>query len=459
MASQVFTMDPRSLSTQTGFVPQALQLFDGAGYADLISPGDTVAVKVHCGEWNNTAYLRPVYARAICDHIRDLGGKPFVCDTTTLTYSPYAARATAPDLLRVAERNGFTSATLGCPFLVADGYNGTDDLRVDLPQGYILREAYVAKAIALADVLIVLTHFKGHPLGVIGGSIKNLGIGAQSKRGKYNVHMGGHPTYSLPATVVEHPENANDTVLESIPDLCPYGALERVNGSYAWHREKCRSCLGCLALMTNNGVWETPAANFVASQAAMADAALAVMQTLDRKVGFLNFALDISPWCDCVDHADKPLVPHIGIYAGRDPVALDQACLDAVTKAHGAPGSAAEDWDVLEPGSHKFSMASSLEPGLSEEVQINTGVANRLGSKEYELVEVEAAPTEEAFVYSTDPRKIGPRYGPVFKRENPFPAELHDGHGFDRVERVDLEAVGHGAEAGTNGQDATAHGR
>ena len=135
MASSVYTMDSRSLSTQTGFVPQALQLFEAAGYAELIKPGDTVAVKIHCGEWNNTAYLRPVYARAICDHIRSLGGKPFVCDTTTLTYGPYAARATAPDLLRVAERNGFTSGTLGCPFLVADGYNGTDDVRVDLPEG------------------------------------------------------------------------------------------------------------------------------------------------------------------------------------------------------------------------------------------------------------------------------------------------------------------------------------
>ena len=441
MASSVFTMDSRSLSTQTGFVPQALQLFEAAGYAELIKPRDTVAVKIHCGEWNNTAYLRPVYARAICDHIRSLGGKPFVCDTTTLTYGPYAARATAPDLLRVAERNGFSSGTLGCPFLVADGYNGTDDVRVDLPEGYILREAYVAKAIALADVLIVLTHFKGHPMGVIGGSIKNLGIGAQSKRGKHNVHMGGHPTYSLPATVVEHPENVNAAVLDAIPDICPYGALERVNGTYAWHRERCTSCLGCLGLMINNGVWDPPAQNYMASQAAMADATLAVMKTLDGKVGFLNFALDISPKCDCVDHADKPLVPNIGIFAGRDPVALDQACLDAVTEAHGAPGSASEDWDVMEPGSHKFTLASSAAPGLSEEIQINTGVKNGLGQKEYEMVEVEPAPSEKPYVYSTDPRMIGPRYRALFQREDPFPGHLHDGDGFARVARVDLDAV------------------
>ncbi|MBM4437133.1 MAG: DUF362 domain-containing protein [Actinobacteria bacterium] len=434
-------MDSRSTSVQTGFVAQSLTLFEAAGYNELIRPNDVVAVKVHCGEWNNTAYLRPVFARAICDHIKSLGGKPFVCDTTTLSYGPYAARCTAPDLLRVAERNGFTSGTLGCPFIAADGYNGTDDVRVELPEGYILKEAYVAKAIALADVMIALTHFKGHPLGVIGGSIKNLGIGAQSKRGKYNVHMGGHPTYSLPATVIEHVEHVNADVLEAIPDICPYGALERVNGAYAWHKERCTSCLGCLGLMIGNGVWEVPAANFMAAQAAMADATLAVVKALDGRVGFINHALDISPKCDCGDHADKPLVPHVGIFAGRDPVALDQACLDAVTAAHGSPGSAAEDWDVLQPGARKFAHASSLAPGISEEIQINTAVKIGLGSKDYELVTVEPKPSAAAFAYSLDQRMIGPKYRDLFTRENPFPAERHHGHGFARAAHVDLEAV------------------
>ena len=110
---------------------------------------------------------------------------------------------------------------------MADGFNGTDDVRVDLPEGYILKEAYIAKAIALADVMIVLTHFKGHPLGVIGGSIKNLGIGAQSKRGKHNVHMGGHPRYGLGATTDFHPElckgRSGCDRWQDCEGCCPYG--------------------------------------------------------------------------------------------------------------------------------------------------------------------------------------------------------------------------------------------
>src|SRR4030042_3814513 len=192
MSSKVWFMNDRAQSFETSMVAKMLTVFDAAGFAEMISPGDVVAVKLHCGEDNNTGYLRPVYARALVDRIKELGGRPFVCDTTTLPYMPVSARCTALDELLTAERNGYNSATLGCPFIVADGFFGTDDIKVDVPEGFICKESYVAKAIALADVLITLSHFKGHPFGVIGGTIKNLGIGCQSKRGKFNIHMGGH---------------------------------------------------------------------------------------------------------------------------------------------------------------------------------------------------------------------------------------------------------------------------
>ena len=183
--SEVYYMDAHSESPETSLPAKMLTVFDEAGLDEMIKPNDVVAIKLHCGEWNNSAYLRPVYARTLADRIKELGGRPFVCDTTTLTYSPFGSRATELDLLLTAERNGFTSAALGCPFISADGYIGTSDFRVDIPEGFILKEAYVAQAIAAADVLIALTHFKGHPMGVIGGALKNLGIGAQSKRGKF----------------------------------------------------------------------------------------------------------------------------------------------------------------------------------------------------------------------------------------------------------------------------------
>ena len=136
--SKVYYMDAHSETVETSIVAKMLTVFDAAGLDEMIAPNDIVAIKIHCGEWNNSAYLRPVYARALADKIKELGGRPFVCDTTTSTYGVYGSRSSELDIILTAERNGFNSATLGCPFICADGFIGTSDFRVDLPEGYFL---------------------------------------------------------------------------------------------------------------------------------------------------------------------------------------------------------------------------------------------------------------------------------------------------------------------------------
>ncbi|MDO8672578.1 MAG: DUF362 domain-containing protein, partial [Dehalococcoidia bacterium] len=351
MASKVYFMPDRAASIETSLVAKMLRVFDVAGFGEMIKPGAVVAIKIHCGEYNNTGYLRPVFPRAMADKIKSLGGRPFVCDTTTLTYSPFASRATALDEMLVAERNGFNSGTLGCPFIVADGFMGTDDVRVDLPEGFILKEAYVAQAIAMADVMIALTHFKGHPMGVVGGSIKNLGIGCQSKRGKYNVHMGGHPKYGFNnSPYFPHLCEGKDCPQwELCVACCPYHLfkVKDRNGDdpvFEWDREKCTNCLSHLMVNASCGVVGTPEENFDAADAAMADGALAVVKTVGRdKVGFINFAVDISPGCDCVMYSDRAIVPNLGVFASRDCVAIDRACVDMAKKSGGMPGSRSHD--------------------------------------------------------------------------------------------------------------------
>ena len=443
MGSKVWTMDRRSLSGDTGFVPQTGTLFDAAGFDKLIKPGDLVAIKIHCGEWNNTAYLRPVYARMVADKIKELGGRPFVTDTCTMTYAPYAGRSIGLDLIATAERNGFSSATLGVPFIPADGFAGTDDVVIPLPEGYILQEAFVAKAIALADVMIVLTHFKGHPLGVIGGSIKNLGIGCQSKRGKFSVHMGRHPEYGFANQVTFHPENVPQGFLDLIPDACLHGAYSRSNGTAEWDPDKCDGCLCCLGSTIRSGAWELSGENFRAFNAACADGALAVNKALDGKIGYLNLGLDVSPSCDCVGHADIPITSHLGIFSSHDAVAIDKACLDKVIELPGMPGSSAEDWGVHRPGDRKFEMASSLMPdaGVTEEIQLNTGVEIGLGRMDYELIEVPGSGDGNEYGFSFDRRPAGERFANHYAKENPFPKERHGGRGFDRKAKVDLVKV------------------
>ncbi len=294
MASKVYYMNDRSSSFETSLVAKMLTVFDAAQLGEMIKPGDVVAIKMHCGEYNNTAYLRPVYPRALADKIKGLGGRPFVTDTTTLPYSPFASRCTALDEMLTAERNGINSTSLGCPFIVADGFIGKDDVRVDLPEGHILKEQYVARAIALADAVIVLTHFKGHPAGTIGGAIKNIGIGAASQRGKYNVHLGGHPRHGLSAAYY-YPHlclgRAGCPNWQLCEESCPYGLIHVQEHSVEIERVGCAGCYGCVFVMSACGVLVFPEETFDATSAGIADSALACMKAVGRdRMGFVNLA-------------------------------------------------------------------------------------------------------------------------------------------------------------------------
>jgi hypothetical protein len=442
-------MDPRSSSPQTSLVAKMATVFEAAGFDSLIKPGDVVAIKLHCGEWGNTGYLRPVYARTMADRVKALGGRPFVCDTTTLPYNPYPSRATALDIMVTAERNGYSSAVLGCPFICADGYIGNDDYRVELPEGYILKEAFIAKAIAAADVLITLTHFKGHGSGVFGGAIKNLGIGAQSKRGKFNVHMGGHPQYSFVASSKYHPENfkgrKGEKNWEVLEQICPYDLIHVTDNSVVWEREKCNDCRACVAALSSRGIVELSVENQRATNAAIADACLATVKAVGKdKVCFVNLAIDLSPRCDCAGFSDMPIVPHLGVFASYDPVAIDKACLDMAMKSVGMPGSAAEDMDVMGCDTHKFEVCAPLLAGLTEDIQVNTGEIIGLGTRNYEIVKVPEKQLKD-FIFPPDPRPIGLRMRKNFPKvlfpSDTYFVERRDGKNFQRKENVDLEKV------------------
>lgn len=433
--SKVYFMDDRARALQDSLVAKMLHLFDEAGFASAITPGKTVAIKAHMGEFNNTAYIRPVYVRALVDKVKSLGGDPFVVETTTLPYLPTASRTNAHDLLKVVERNGFNSGTVGCPIIVGDGYLGNDDVRVDLPEGFILREQYVATAVALADSMIALSHFKGHPLGTYGGAIKNIGVGCVSKRGKYNLHMGGHLKYGLNARpYYPHLCKGSECPVSVLCNsVCPEDALKVTDHTLEYNREKCKGCFACLFVL-GCGAVGFPEEFFEVSSAGLTDSALAVMKTFEKsKVGFINMAIDIAPWCDCVPFSDRAIAPNIGVFASFDPLAIDEACLEKVKASMGMPGSASEDKGVLSPGLPKFSACSPWN-GASEQVQIKTAEKIGLGSRQYELVTLPQAENAVPYLFTTEP--MGHKLGSQFKKRPVFPEE-----GFKRLEEVDIEEV------------------
>lgn len=433
--SKVYFMDDRSTSIQTSLVAKMLTLFDTAGFGDMINPGDVVAIKLHMGEYNNTAYLRPVYVRALVEKIKSLGGDPMVVDTTTLPYWPYSSRTTALDYLNTVARNGYTHAALDCPIVIADGYIGTDDMVIDLPEGFILEEQYIGTGIALADSMIALSHFKGHPMGTYGGALKNIGVGCASKRGKSNLHLGGHPRYGLCARHWMPERCAKEECLqyEMCKVLCPVGAIVHTEDSVEFIREKCIGCLACVGVVTMCGVAFLPDDFFDATAAAIVDSALAAVKAVgEDKVGYINMALDITPWCDCVNFSDRPIIPNMGLFASWDPVALDSACIQMSKDSPGVPDSLAAAKGVEEPGMPKFAACGSFL-GVSEEIQPNVGQKIGLGTREFELVEVE--PAEDATPFLCSPTPVGAKLSGVFEKKG----DIMPPGGFKRKEEIDLE--------------------
>ncbi len=290
--------------------------------AHVVAPGDAVAVKVHMGEYGCSTYLRPALVRRACDLIKDVGGKPFVTDTTTL----YAARRfTATQYLATAAFNGFTRESLEAPVVIADGEEGYDGEWVDIPkQAYDcpLNRIKVAKEILNADSMIVLSHLKGHELSGFGGSIKNVAMGCVTKESKAGQHRANRAELDISKC-----SGCGECV-----DGCPFKALSIVDEKAVRDDEKCTGCNHCLSLCPEQAFYLPPGVK-EKFQAYLAHSAAAVLSRFRDKVAFINFVQDITPDCDCAPPSGLPVVSDIGILASMDVVAIDKASLDLVAEA------------------------------------------------------------------------------------------------------------------------------
>ena len=179
--SKVYFTDFHTIAFGDGLPTKLKKLIKKAGIEKLDMDGKFVAIKMHFGELGNISYLRPNYAKAVADVVKELGGKPFLTDCNTMYPG---SRKNALEHLECAWENGFTPLTVGCPILIGDGLKGTDDVDVPVEGGEYVKEAKIGRAIMDADVFISLTHFKGHEMTGFGGTIKNIGMGCGSRAGK-----------------------------------------------------------------------------------------------------------------------------------------------------------------------------------------------------------------------------------------------------------------------------------
>ena len=153
--SKVFYTDFRC-KTNEGPADKLKRLIKAAGINDIDMDGKFVAIKMHFGELGNLSFLRPNYAKAVVDTVKQAGGKPFLTDCNTLYPG---SRKNAIEHLYCAWENGFTPLSAGCPVIIGDGLKGTDDIDVPVVGGEYVKEAKIGHAVMDADIFISLSHF------------------------------------------------------------------------------------------------------------------------------------------------------------------------------------------------------------------------------------------------------------------------------------------------------------
>ena len=222
-------------------------------------PGN-VAVKVHSGEKGNQNFLRPEFLKNIIEYVN---GTVVECNTAYV-----GKRETTKKHMKLMEYHGW-SKLFNVDILDSEG----PDKVLEIPEGKIIKKNYVGKNMDNYESMLVISHFKGHPMGGYGGALKQLAIGFASSKGKRFIHCCG-----------------------------------KENGSYL-------------------DMFSVKQEEFLES---MADAAKSIVDIYKDKIVYINIMCNMSVDCDCCAVAKDPCIKDIGILASLDPVAIDQACIDLV---------------------------------------------------------------------------------------------------------------------------------
>ena len=251
------------------------------------------AVKVHSGEVGNQNFLKPEFWQAV---MGEVDGTIVECNTA---YE--GARNTTPKHLKTLKLHGW-SEHFPVDLMDAEG----PDLVLEIPKGKVIKKNYVGKNLKNYNSLLVLSHFKGHPMGGYGGALKQLSIGIASSYGKANIHGAGEP----------------------------------------------------------KEIWTSEHDSFLE---AMADAALSIIDLFKGEAVYINVMKNMSVDCDCCAKAEDPCIKDIGILISCDPVAIDQACIDLVYAAKDDPGQKHFLQRVeSRNGVHTIEAAAALGCGLRE---------------------------------------------------------------------------------------------
>jgi uncharacterized Fe-S center protein len=368
MPEEVYFASLRAYSDQESTTMKVQRLFDRAGFSGIVAPHDTTAVKLHFGELGNDGYISPVYVRQVVDKIKACGALPFLTDTSTLYLG---SRSNAVEHITTAVLHGFDFAVTGAPVIIADGLKGKNVAQVKIGKKHFNTVA-IAGDIARADSMIVMSHFKGHIVSGFGGAIKNLAMGCAPPEGKRAQHN------ARPFTIPDQCSGCGMCV-----EICPKTAITIEKEKSVIDRNLCIGCFECMHVCPEHAIdidWETEIPVFMER---MVEYAYGAVRGKEKKAGYMNFLIRITPDCDCFPFSDTPIVPDIGILASKDPVAIDAASYDLVNQQTGFTESLLTSHH--HKGGDKF---KGVHPQTDGYHQIKYAEEIGLGNRSYNLIRI-----------------------------------------------------------------------
>lgn len=336
------------------------KLYEKAGEGVEFDEEDLIAIKLHFGEEGIDTFLRPVRVAPIAERIKEDGAKPFLGDSNTLYKG---SRSNSVDHHDTAQKNGWTRPTVDAPVIIADGLHGNEFYRVDI-DGKHFDEAKIGAGFYQSDGIIGVSHFKGHMMTGIGGTLKNLGMGCASRAGKLMMHYDVEPEVEVEECIA----------CGKCAIWCPEDAIDVGEHAVIDH-EECIGCGECRIVCPENAIKVEDSSSNIALEEKISEFVHGTLIDKYDRSFFFNFVMDVTPECDCPPWREYPLVPDIGIVASKDPVAIDQASLDLVTDTAG------RDYDA---GVEKFEAEHDVDPTAQLKHAEEMGV----GEREYELIDL-----------------------------------------------------------------------
>jgi len=366
--SKVFFANLRSRTDRSNKISKLKNLFDKAGFSEIMNKDDLTAIKMTFGERGSDGFISPLFVRQMVDKIKECQAKPFLTDTNTL-YS--GSRHNSVEHILTALEHGFDFSTTGAPLIIADGLHSENIKEVSIQQKHF-EKVKLAADLVQADSMLVLSHFKGHEMAGFGGAIKNMAMGGAPASGKKEQH-------ALKITV----DSKLCIGCQKCVHVCPEKAIEMEDKKAKVLADKCIGCGECLTVcpVKANGMdWETDQAGF---HERMVEYAYGLASSHQGKIGYINFLINITPDCDCVPWSDYPIVPDIGFLASMDPVALDQASYDLVNQQEGFANSLLTSNHAC--GADKF---HGIREHVTGTLQLSYAEKIGMGSTAYDLIEL-----------------------------------------------------------------------